>query len=228
MQQIYDDDPEHGFAILQRREYAKLEEAWASGDQGWHHERNYVETLVIYDQINSLGFLTDFYEIPTEDSRFSEFFSRFRVNASFKAKRLLAEYASRVKFTENSIVELDQSAKEAIHSFVASIRERLSELSINEDKRLKLLKRLYAFELELDLARTRTEAFYQFTIDMNRCCREANSELQPILKSADRVFDMIDKAKKLFESLPPWREKKQITGPKQRDENSLKDDEIPF
>lgn len=222
------DDSEHGFAILQQRQYAKLEESWDLQNQGWNPERNYVETLVIYDRVNGLGLLSDFHDIPHSDTEFSEFFSKFRFHASFTSKRLLAEYARRVKLTEVSVLELDQSAKDAIRSFVTSIREKLANLSINENKMSSLMKKLSAFELELDLTRTRTEAFYQFVIEASRAGREENEEIQPILKSAERVFSLFDKAKKAFVAFPPWKETKKITGPNEHVSNSTDDQDIPF
>ena len=109
-----------------------------------------------------------------------------------------------------------------------AIKTKLSDLSMNENKRSALLKKLSAFELELDLPRTRTEAFYQFVIEASRAAKETNEQIQPILTSAERIFKLFDKAKKAFESLPPWQEKKKITGPIEPKQSSDADDEIPF
>ncbi len=55
------DDPEEAFAALQRRKYKSLEQAWEDNRNGsWHLERQYVDTLLAFDEVHSLGILTEF------------------------------------------------------------------------------------------------------------------------------------------------------------------------
>jgi hypothetical protein len=43
-----------------------------------------------------------------------------------------------------------------------------------------------------------------------------NDEFKPLQQTIDRVFDWIDKAKKLIDALPPWSERRKIEGPQKR------------
>lgn len=55
------DDPEEGFAMLHRRRYAELEKVWESGDgnSGWHHERQYIDVMIAFDEVMGLNFWRD-------------------------------------------------------------------------------------------------------------------------------------------------------------------------
>jgi len=105
---------------------------------------------------------------------------------------------------------LDEAGRAAIHRLVQPIRERLETADLTETKREALFNKLNAFEAEVDRNRTRAEAFYVFARDLTRAAREANDELKPILKTIDKVFDWIDKAKKYVDALPPWSERKRL------------------
>jgi uncharacterized coiled-coil DUF342 family protein len=127
---------------------------------------------------------------------------------------------------------LDTAARQAIHALVNAIREKLNELTLPEAKRESLFNKLNQFAAEVDRNRTRPEAFYAFAIEAARAAREVNDELQPLQQTIDRVFDWLDKAKKLWDSLPAWSERKKIEAPPKRitqrtPVNDL-DDDIPF
>jgi hypothetical protein len=60
------DDPEEAFAALQRREYRKLERFWESDEGGGpYRARQYVDTLLAFDEVHSLGLLTAYRKPPT-------------------------------------------------------------------------------------------------------------------------------------------------------------------
>ena len=103
---------------------------------------------------------------------------------------------------------LDAAARQAIHALVNAIRERLNELTLPEAKRESLFNKLNQFAAEVDRNRTRPEAFYAFAIEAARAAREVNDELQPLQQTIDRVFDWLDKAKKLWDALLGMSERK--------------------
>ena len=142
------------------------------------------------------------------------------------------ESARRQKAGLETLIVLDEAGRSAIHRLIQSIRERLETADLTEAKREALFNKLNAFEAEVDRNRTRAEAFYAFAVDVARTAREANDELKPILKTIDKVFDWIDKAKKYTDTLPPWSERKKIEAPKKQLPkpfgNSDLDDEVPF
>jgi hypothetical protein len=226
------DDPEEAFAALQLRKYKELQEIWANSGSGggWYDERRYVDTLVAFDEVHDLGILTAYRYPPTSNKEFGDFFHDFRRHAEITSQKIRMEAARRVKVGAQQIVVLDAAARQAIHALINAIREKLNNLRLPEAKRESLFNKLNAFAAEVDRNRTRPEAFYAFAVEAARTAREVNDELDPLQPTIDRVFDWLDKAKKLWDALPSWTERKKIEGPAKRlpgPKNDL-DDEIPI
>jgi hypothetical protein len=225
------DDPEMAFAVLQSRKYAALEASWEENrGGGWFLERRYVDTLIAFDEVHDLGILTAFRNPPNDDLECSGFFGDFRRNAEIASQKIMMEAARRLKTGTQSIIVLDATARQTIHTFINAIREKLNELALPERRRESLFAKLNAFAAEVDRNRTRTEAFYAFAVETARTAREVNDELKPLQQTIDRVFDWIEKAKKWTDVLPAWEERKKIEGPPKRlpQPSQELDDEIPF
>jgi hypothetical protein len=231
------DDPEEAFAVLQRREYRKLEHHWESneGGSGWYKERQYVDTLLAFDEVHSLGLVTAYASPPTGDNHFADFFQDFRRHVEVTAQKIRIEAARRQKTGATSIVVLDSPARDAIHKFVEAIRERLNELNLSDNKREALFGKLNAFAAEVDRNRTRTESFYAFVIDTGRLARDLETELKPfneLKHTIDRVLDWLDKAREWKDTLPPWSNRKKVEAPRRQlpgpKGGSSLDDDIPF
>jgi hypothetical protein len=231
-------DPEEGFAVLQQRKYKELEAFWESRSHSeeysysYDYERRYVDTLVAFDEVHDLGILTTYRNPPARDKEFSDFFQDFRRHAEITSRKIMMEAARRVKIGAQQIVVLDAAARQAIHALINALREKLNELKLPEAKRESLFNKLNSFAAEVDRNRTRPEAFYAFAVEAARTAREVNDELKPLQQTIDRVFDWIDKGKKLWDALPSWSERKKIEAPPKRlpqptPVNDL-DDDIPF
>lgn len=226
------DDPEVAFAVLHRRRYAFLEHLWEDEQHsgGVYHERRYVDTLIAFDDVHNLGIISAYKNPPNGDREFSNFFQDFRRNAEIASQKIMMEAARRLKTGTQSIIVLDATSRQTIHTLINAIREKLNELTLPESKRETLFNKLNTFAAEVDRNRTRTEAFYAFAVEAARTAKEVNDELEPLRQTIDRVFDWIEKAKKWTDALPPWEERKKIEGPRKRlpsPEQDL-DDEIPF
>jgi hypothetical protein len=227
------DDPEEAFAALHRRKYKELEDMWESQrSSSWYSERRYVDNLVAFDEVHDLGILTAYRNPPNSDNEFSDFFQDFRRHAEIASQKIMMEAARRVKIGAQQIVVLDAAARQAIHALISALREKLNELTLPEKKRESLFNKLNSFAAEIDRNRTRPEAFYAFAIEAARAAREVNDELKPLQQTIDRVFDWLEKGKKLWDALPSWNERKKIEAPPKRlpqpaPINDL-DDEIPF
>ncbi|MCJ2015864.1 hypothetical protein MKK84_00215 [Methylobacterium sp. E-065] len=225
------DDSEEAFAVLHRRKFKELESRWENNEGGnnFYHERQYVDGLVAFDEVHNLGILTAFRDPPTNDRQFSDFFQDCRRVAEVSSQKILMEAARRLKTGASNIVVLDANARQGIHALIEAIREKLNGLSLSENKRESLFSKLNSFASELDRNRTRTEAFYAFAVDTARVAHEVNDEIKPLQQTIDRIFDWLDKAKKLKDALPPWQDRKKIEGPPKRITQSDElDDEIPF
>jgi hypothetical protein len=231
-------DPEEGFAVLQQRKYKELEAIWESHPHSeeysysYYYERRYVDTLVAFDEVHDLGILTAYRDPPIRDQEFSDFFQDFRRHAEITSQKIMMEAARRVKVGAQQIVVLDATARQTIHALINALREKLNELTLPDSKRESLFNKLNSFAAEVDRNRTRPEAFYAFAIEAARAAREVNEELNPLLQTIDRVFDWLEKGKKLWDALPPWSERKKIeASPKRLPQpapiNDL-DDDIPF
>lgn len=224
------DDPEEAFAVLQQREYKVLEEIWENDrGGGWLPERRYIDTLVAFDEVHDLGVLTTYRNPPHSDREFGDFFQDFRRHAEITSQKIMMEAARRVKVGAQQVLVLDTTARQAIHALINALREKLNELTLPEVKRESMFNKLNAFAAEVDRNRTRPEAFYAFAVETARAAREVNDEIKPLQNTIDRVFDWLDKAKKAWDALPPWNERKKIEGPpKQLPQPGPIDDEIPF
>jgi hypothetical protein len=229
------DDPEQAFSALHRRKYKELEGVWEREPhrEGWYYERRYVDTLVAFDEVHDLALLTAYRSPPNSDCDFGDFFHDFRRVAEIISQKILMEEARRVKVGAQQIIVLDAAARQAIHALINAIREKLNQLTLPENKRESLFNKLNSFAVEVDRNRTRPEAFYAFAVEAARAAREVNDELNPLQQTIDRIFDWLEKGKKLWEALPSWNERKKIEGPPKRlprptpDVDDL-DDDIPF
>lgn len=224
------DDPEEAFAILHNRKYQELEEYWEeSRDNGHFFTRRYVDKLLAFDEVHSLGFLTAFKSPPRRPSDFVDFFEDFRRHAEMTSQKILMEAARRHKTGAEQIVVLDDASRRAIHHLLSQIRDRLNEIAMPENKRESLFNKLNAFAAEIDRNRTRTAAFLAFAVEASRTVKEVNDQLKPLQHTIDRVLDFLDKATKWRDALPPWTDRKKIEGPpKQLPTPDSLDDEIPF
>lgn len=222
------DDPEEGFATLQIRKYRELEEKWRKGAEHWNFERDYVNVLVAYDEVNQLDYLVEWRSIPSVNDDFAPFFHAFSQRVEIIKQKILAERARRLKGNSTSIVVLDASSRAAIHQFIAAIRGKLDEMKLPDNKREALFSKLNAFAFEVDRNRTRTESIYAFAIETSRVAREVNENINPLMESLDRVFDFIDKARRWKDSLLPWAERRKVEGPPKQLPKPDLDDDIPF
>jgi uncharacterized coiled-coil DUF342 family protein len=173
--------------------------------------------------------LTEYKHPPTSDRDFGDFFQDFRRHAEISSQKILMEHARRLKTGASQILVLDATARTTIHQLIEAIREKLNTLDIPENKRDSLFNKLNAFASEVDRNRTRTEAFYNFAIETARVAREVNDEIKPLQDTIDRILGMFERAKKLADTLPPWKDRQKIEGPKKQlpaPENL--DDDIPF
>lgn len=225
------DDPEEAFATLQRRKYRELEEIWNNdqGRGGWYNERKYVDALLAFDEVHDLGILAEYRISPTRDNEFSDFFQDFRRQAEIASQKILIETARRLKSDAQSVVLLDASARSAIHALINAIREKLNEIEISEDKRESLFNKLNSFASEVDRNRTRTQAFFAFAVEAARTAKTVNDEIKPLAQTIDRIFDLLEKAKKWKDVFPPWSERKRIEGPRKTlPPPEFPNDDIPF
>ena len=208
------DDPEMAFAVLQHRMYAALRQIWESEERrDLYEERRYFDTLIAFDEVHDLEIFTAFRDPPNGRSDFHEFFESFCRHAEISSQKFKMEAARRIKSGAQEIVVLDANAREAIHALISAIKEKLNELTLPEEKRESLFNKLNSFAAEVDRNRTRTEAFLSFAIDVSRAVGTAKEELSPVSHPIDRILDLIEKASKLHEVLPPWKDRKRIEGP---------------
>ncbi|MFL0693865.1 MAG: hypothetical protein ACJLUP_17800 [Agrobacterium tumefaciens] len=231
------DDPEEGFAALHQKRYAELKRVWESGEgsSNWYHERQYVDVMVAFDEVMGLNYLDQLKPVPNSDRNFAPYFQDFRRQVEVISQKILIEAARRQKTGAQMILVFDQAQRQAIHHLIQKIREHLDAANLSEQKREALFNKLNAFARELDLNRTRPEAFYAFAIETARAAKQVNDELKPLQQTIDKVFDWIEKGKKLAESLPPWSDRRKIEAPRKQlpapdaqSSSSMEDEDIPF
>lgn len=224
------DDPEAAFVILHKRKHKELEDNIS--DNNWFYERRYVDYMIAFDDVYSLGILTDLHTPPGDDGAFSDFFHRFRRTIEMAVQKILIEDARRAKLDSRQLLVLDTSARSAIHHLIARLREKLNEIALPEEKREALFNKLNSFAAEVDRNRTRPQAFYAFAVEAARAARQVNDEIKPLQETIDRVLDWLDKATSWKEALPSWGDRRKIEAPQKKlpapqPADDLNDD-IPF
>ena len=219
------------FAVLQQKTYAALERIWRNEEGSTRHqEQRYIDTLIAFDDVYNLGILTDFRIPPSEHDSFRHFFDSFCRHAEISSKKIKMEAARRLKTGEQTIVVLDATARQAIHTLINAIKDKLNELALLENKRESLFNKLNAFAAEVDRDRTRTESFLSFVVDVARTAGAVRDELEPLQQPIDRLLGLIEKANTWHDALPAWKDRRRIEGPPKRlapPQQDL-DDDIPF
>ena len=207
-------DPEAAFAILQKKKYAELERGWRDDPrQDRLHEQRYIDALLAFDEVHSLGIFGNFGDVPASLEEFQYFFREFNRHAEMISEKIKIEAARRAMVGAESIVVLDAASRQEIHTLIRAIREKLDGLDLTESKREALFNKLHEFAKEVDKNRTRTEAFFAFFVQFTRSVRELKDEAAPALKTLDRLSDAVEKADKLAKRLPPWETRRRIEGP---------------
>lgn len=225
------DDPEMAFAILQERALAELmRELEGERFRITDPERRYVYKLIAFDDVNNLGILDNFTVPPIGDDPFSEYFLKFSQRVELASQKFKIEAAQRLKTGDRTIVVLDKQTREAIHRLINTIRNKLNELSLTDNKREALFDKLNAFSEEVDRDRTRVEIYLSLVVDTSRALRKSYDELKPLLQTFDRISEIFDKAKKWHEMFPSWEDRKKIEAPRKSlaPPASDFDEEIPF
>ena len=211
------DDPEMAFAALYERAQSDLHVISRDNQMsGWDKERQFVNTLIAGDDVYKLGILFDYKNPPVEDADFGPFFKGFCQKVEVETIKIKMKSARRNRTGAETIIILDFESRKAIHTLIDAIREKLNEIVLPENKRDALFKKLNAFAAEVDQNRTRTEAFYAFSLDTFRAINKVGGELKPFQQAIDRVADIIDSASKMFDALPPGDDQKKIEGPAKR------------
>ncbi len=225
------DNPELGFAHLQRQRYEKLRDySTRTVADSSYDARSYVNELIAYDEEHQLGILPESNSIPYDEQGFEEFFDFFRSAAEMAATKFLLREARRKNIDAGNTVLLDASARLAIRKFIDAIKTKLDELDIPASKREALFNRLNAFLSEVDRDRTQLEAWYAFAVESARAAKEAGTEFASIQKIIDRICDTVDKAERIVDRLTSPQKRSQIEAPPKRitNQESDLDDELPF
>ena len=84
------DDPDEAFATLHRRKFSELEAGWEENDGNgdyWGAARDYVDTMIVWDEVYNLSNLEYFKSVPATVSEFADFFQVFRRHVEKFQKR---------------------------------------------------------------------------------------------------------------------------------------------
>ncbi|NDV88310.1 hypothetical protein GTW51_16540 [Aurantimonas aggregata] len=225
-------DPEEAFAVYQSEKWKQLNERLRVENRpDWSVEREYVDAIIAFDEVYSLSFFDNYKDVPSDDNFFGSYYKQFvRLSAKLTLKINL-EAARRIKSSGSEIVVLDPASRSAIRQLIDAIRQNIDTLSISEEKRRTLFRKLNAFAAEIDQNLTRVEAFKSFALEVNQAAANASEEWRPVWERVDRVLGMLDSAKHWVESLPAWSERKKLEGPKKQlaaPQTKDLEDEIPF
>jgi len=230
-------DPEEAFVVYLAHEEQTLQDRLESNSSGWWAERKFYDAITAFDEVYGLNMFPEYHgDPPTDDSAFATHYNRLRRLCEKLGLKIKLERARRSRANDESLLVLDHNAKEALRRLVDAIRTELDKSPLSENKKSSLFKKLDAFATELDQTLTRTEAFFAFAAESAKAFREVSAEFAPLAERIDRVIDMIDNGPKWLQQLPPWSERKKLSGPQKQlpkpgnnEPNFVQaDDDIPF
>ncbi len=230
-------DPEMAFVLLETRFRETLEKKLDSNDN------NYTWNLAVIEYLNhsiaaarGLG-ISSFneWEVPKhpkrDDDNLNSFYHDFMTAVDhFKVLVQIEKARSHAQFS----VTLDPADKTKIHHFAEQIREIIQSSSLRPSKKERLFSKLIAFLKEVDLDRTKLEAFSDFVISLAHTGGEAAQELEPARKWLDSISRLLGHAKEFEDSAPQISHAppRQIPGPPRALPSPAPkgdmDDEIPF
>lgn len=121
-------------------------------------------------------------------------------------------------------VELSEDFRDRIRQHTRKIRGILNQIELSDNLRHLLLKRLDAFEQDLDRRRTRYEALFSFWLDATKAAGEGAENLKPVIDQAERIGGLMRQCSEA----PAITQEKKNALPAPPLPNSDLDDEIPF
>jgi hypothetical protein len=147
-------------------------------------------------------------------------------------------HARRLK-SIRTILAIPDPIKKQIHRHIEKVRSMLMELNLKPAKKEALLASLSRFSNEVDMDRTKLEAWGQWTIELASTTGAAARELKPVKDITDSIGNLLGKAKDIMDrlALPKPGEVKQIehkptdtedSSEATNVEDASEDDDLPF
>jgi hypothetical protein len=187
--------------------------ASAKNNSGWDAERSYMESMFAFSEVFGDGLL-EMDEPPIDNDEFASYYYLYASRIRTAVTKVKLRNTAGLRMEADRIVILNNESKDAIRQLLGSIREQLDGLNLSDDKRRQLIRKLQAFAAELD--QQLTEALFAFAAQAAKAARDVGAEFKPLAERLDRILDMIDKAEKWVDSLPKWRDRKQVEGPQKK------------
>jgi hypothetical protein len=113
-------------------------------------EREYVDAIIAFDEVYSLSLFDNHQDVPDGDSLFAVYYREFVRYCTKVTLKINLEAARRIKSSGSEIVVLDPASRSAIRQLIDAIRQNIDTLSITEEKRRTLFRKLNAFAAEID------------------------------------------------------------------------------
>jgi len=238
------DDPHQAFVYLEGEFRDRMEAVMddhMNAHEYNHYITEYANQVIAAAQALEIDDLNIWMaKLPIEDQRDQR---QFRYSVDSLVTRLAVSRAVRVKTYS---VPLDDATKAKLRRLVGQIRTTLDKLDIEERKRESLHAKLTVFASEIDMNRTRFDAYAAFVLDVASTSNEAVEKIEPLRKLVDSISNVFGKAAEVlqsFQRLAAPAKPKQITGPSpaptpsrpsgsgpswEADKGGDLDDEIPF
>ena len=89
------------------------------------------------------------------------------------------------------MMSVDQPFRDEIRGLTRKIRGIINQVEIDDNVRHLLIKRLNAFENDLDRTRTRADSFFRFFLDLTKTVGDGADNLKPAIERAEKVSGKI-------------------------------------
>ena len=230
------EEPMEKFIALERIVRERYEKELTNLDEnqaGIFYGRRYMAIVLPAAQECGIKGLMEWQQ-PSLSNESWQTYDAFIADVDFCLTKLRLRRAARIK--EYSVA-LDGAGKAKLRHLTAQVRAIVDKLEISVAKKDRLYKRLSAFELEIDRARTPWQAFGALAIEAADDAGASANRVEPVLRAIERIGAALGVAKRAEDArpqLPKPAEAKQIEGPKKSPPNKRGgfdrplDDEIPF
>ena len=227
-------DPEEAFVIYERHVRAQHLEPYRDPDD--EHEasikkeqhQQYLAKIAAFLNMYGFDVGVDFgFMYATDYNTFWQNFEEAQLKIQFFVTQCEIRKSQRIRDGEAAIYVLSPSQKQEIHHHLDQIRSIIAEADLTDEKREALSRRLNAFADEVDRDRTKGQILTAAYVWMKK---EVKNEIGPGIDKVEKIFDVLAKAKELWETLPKPSIKKELPAPPKRIEGpkSDLDDDIPF
>jgi hypothetical protein len=196
------EDPQVAFVQFEEIVRSRLKEQtdrleWNQEGESQVYYLEYINKVLAAGRAFKIDGLKDL-ELPSIDENYWHAYRQFTHNVDFITTQIRINHAGR---NRSNSVGLDGNTKAKIHSYVQKIRIVLDKAELPEVKRDLLFRKLDAFVVEVDKARTNLQSISSVYLTVCTVIGEGFNKLEPVRRFINSIATLIGNAKDAEDSL---------------------------